>query len=98
MIQVEGEEKDRAERAHPFLGGGGNGFGEAILCFCMASSKASRCFQHLETGCHSLLEKLQESLANFIVLEEDSSDLEGLLFGVDFHVSDLRDGLEELSL
>ena len=37
----------------------------------MASSKASKLFQHLEMGCPSLPQKLQISLDFFLVLEVD---------------------------
>ena len=45
-----------------------------------------------------LATKTTRSPINFLVLEEDSPNLEGLLFRVDFLVFDLGDGLEELSL
>ena len=98
MIQVVGEDKAHAKRACHFPEGGGGGFGEEILCSCMASSKASRHFQHLETGYPSLPQKLQGSPMYLLVLVEDSLDLEDLPFGDGFLASNLGEGLEELSL
>jgi len=66
----------------------------------MASSKASNHFQNLETRCPSLPQKLQGSRVNFLVLEEDSPDLEDLLcLGLNccFEVF-FKGGLEERSL
>lgn len=64
----------------------------------MASSRASSHFQHPETRCPLLQQKLQGSPVNFFVLEEDSTNLEVFLFGMDFHVSNLGVGLEEFPL
>jgi hypothetical protein len=67
----------------------------------MASSKASKRFQHLETGCPSFPQKLQVSTDFFLVLEVDSVDfeedlpLEGLAGGFE---SFFCAGLEEDSL
>ena len=75
---------------------GDEDLGDEIWCSCMASSKASKCFQHLEMGCPSLPQKLQVSLDFFLVLEVDSVDFEeslplgglvgglGSIFGVSF--------------
>ena len=45
----------------------------------MASSKASRCFQHLETRSPSLPQKLQVSLDFFLALEVKSVEFEEYL-------------------
>ena len=62
----------------------------------MVSSKASKHFQHLETGCPSFPQKLQVSTDFFVILEvylvdfEEDLPLEGLagglelVFGVSF--------------
>ena len=86
------------ERSCPFPKGGGGGFREVILWCCMASSKASRHFQHLKIGCPSLPQKLQGSPVYFLVLEEDSLDLEVLPFRDYFLASNLGVSLEEHSL
>ena len=62
MIQVVEEDKDFEERACPFPEGGGGGFREVVLCCCMTSSKASRCFQHLEIGYPSLPQNYKDHL------------------------------------
>ena len=64
----------------------------------MNSSKASRCFQCLEIGYPFLPKKLQGSPIKFLVLEQDSLDLEDLPFRVDFQAYNLGVGLEEVSL
>ena len=62
----------------------------------MAPSKASNYFQHLETRCPSLPQILQGSPMDFLVLEEDSPDLEELPFlGLDCGLEgDYVDGFE----
>ena len=69
-----------------------------ILSYCIAFSKALISLQHLKNRFPSFLKKLQGSLVKFLVLEEDSSNIEGLPFGVDFYISNLRGDLEELSM
>ena len=55
----------------------------------MASSKASKHFQHLEMGCPSFPQKLQVSINFFLVMEVESVDfkedlpLEGLVAGLE---------------
>ena len=70
----------------------------------MASSKASKHFQHLEIGCPSFPQKLQVSIDFFLVLEGDLVDFEedlpleglakglGSVFGVSFFSLDFNFG------
>lgn len=94
-IHVVVEDKTSVGREYPFLGGEGSNFREAILCYYLASSRSSRHFQHLETRCPSLPQKLQESPMYFLILEEDSLDMEYFPLGGGFLLFYFWGGLEE---